>query len=172
MKISDITQRMERIFPSKRRYPLYIKSWAVTTFCIYLCVQLMNLFLWWHDWVSDSVLFNVLSWIGYAVLLPQISKLYGYLAEMLTEMENHQTESQYEIHLALKRVTFELTNNFCILFYIAFIQNDLDLLRYALSVLFVSQSIFSNFEEVIIPHLLRGSKLKEHQMESFSQVKI
>jgi anoctamin-10 len=44
--------------------------------------------------------------------------------------ENHRTQSQFDRHRVLKLVVFEFVNNFMALFYIAFVYQDIEMLRY------------------------------------------
>ena len=62
-----------------------------------------------------------------------------YRALILFFTENHRTQSQFDRHRVTKLVLFEFVNNFMSLFYIAFIIQDMEMLRYVcFSVLFLT----------------------------------
>ena len=57
------------------------------------------------------------------------SNHYRELAKNLTNWENHRTERQYQQNLLIKLLVFEFINNFLVLYFLAFIYNDINMLR-------------------------------------------
>ena len=57
------------------------------------------------------------------------SNYYRELAKNLTNWENHRTERQYQQNLLIKLLVFEFINNFLVLYFLAFIYNDINMLR-------------------------------------------
>lgn len=67
-------------------------------------------------------------------------------------LENHRTQSQFDRHRVTKLVLFEFVNNFMSLFYIAFIIQDMELLRYVsvyVNALFYNSFCIHSFGAII-----------------------
>lgn len=167
LKINEITRKLEYSFSFQERFRYYMFSWVATFLCLSGCYYFMLLFLQMYDWIltnyPNSILICYFPLLMYAIFVPFINSFYGHYAKLMTSWENHKTERDYEIHLASKRVTFDLCNHFCSLFYIAFVRSDFTLLRYQLGILLITQSIVSNFQEVILPQYFSEKKLKQTQ---------
>jgi anoctamin-10 len=75
------------------------------------------------------------------------------VARMLSDFENHRTDEEYENSLIGKQALLQFLNNFMSLFYIAFVRQDLDLLRERLTFLLVWRALLNNVQEVALPML-------------------
>ena len=58
-----------------------------------------------------------------ALQIRVMNMVYGKIAEVMTNWENHETETQYSDNLALKLFLFKFINSYISLFYIAFIKS-------------------------------------------------
>ncbi|XP_077431330.1 anoctamin-10 isoform X4 [Vanacampus margaritifer] len=96
----------------------------------------------------------------YAVVIEVMNLIYRYAAEFLTEWENHRLESSYQNHLVLKVLVFNFLNCFASLFYIAFIMQDLVLLRQNLATLLITSQIINQFMEAFLPYWLQRGRNK------------
>lgn len=74
--------------------------------------------------------------------------------------ENHRTQSQYDRHRVTKLVLFEFVNNFLSLFYIAYVIQDLEMLKNQLAVMLIIQQSINHFQEALLPLGLRLSMQK------------
>lgn len=70
--------------------------------------------------------------------------------------ENHRTQSQFERHRVTKLVIFEFINNFMSLFYIAFIVQDLDMLKTQLATMLIILQALNNVQETLLPLFIRN----------------
>lgn len=81
-----------------------------------------------------------------------LNMLYRSIAEWLTEIENHRTESEHESAVVLKRFLFEAFDCYIPLFYLAFWELDADLLRAELVALFTTDSVRRVATETLLPY--------------------
>jgi len=87
-----------------------------------------------------------------------------YVAEYLTEIENHRTESEHENALILKHFCFKFVNYYWIFIYIAFVKNNVDTctpdcmteLRVQLLFVFASNIFTNNVIEFLTPIFIRS----------------
>ncbi|XP_043544656.1 anoctamin-10 isoform X2 [Chiloscyllium plagiosum] len=75
-------------------------------------------------------------------------------------LENHRLESSYQNHLVLKVLVFNFVNCFASLFYIAFILQDMKLLRQNLAALLITSQIINQFVESLFPYCLQKHRKK------------
>ena len=110
-------------------------------------------------------------------------QIFSRLAGRITDFENHRTDSEHENHLVSKTAVFRFINSFGSFFYIGFLKLPLegkclfdDLAKGANSVqpngdcmgelqlqlmsIFISQMVFQNFTEALLP------RIKRHLRES------
>lgn len=99
---------------------------------------------------TNNILMNVPGVI-YAILVLIMSHFYRKLAIKLNDWENHKSQESHENHLIFKFVVFEFFNNFVSLFYVAFVIQDIALLRKQLITLLIVFQILDNIQEVLIP---------------------
>merc|ERR550537_996203 len=93
--------------------------------------------------------------ILHVVIIQVLNKIYQVVAIKLTNWENHRTPTQHENALYVKRFFFEAFDCYIALFYLAFIENDIVLLRRELVSLYTVDSIRRLATETIIPHITR-----------------
>ena len=93
--------------------------------------------------------------IFHVVIIQVLNKIYQVVAINLTNWENHRSPTQHENALYVKRFFFEAFDCYIALFYLAFIENDIVLLRRELVSLYTVDSIRRLATETIIPHLTR-----------------
>uniref|UniRef100_H2YH05 Anoctamin n=1 Tax=Ciona savignyi TaxID=51511 RepID=H2YH05_CIOSA len=67
-------------------------------------------------------------------------------------LENHRLESDFQKNLITKILVFDFANNFLALFYIAFIYDDMPMLRQTLRNLFLVHMIVSQALESLLPY--------------------
>eukprot|EP01138_Halocafeteria_seosinensis_P002015 gb/GECG01002064.1/.p1 GENE.gb/GECG01002064.1/~~gb/GECG01002064.1/.p1 ORF type:complete len:752 (+),score=70.30 gb/GECG01002064.1/:1-2256(+) len=109
--------------------------------------------------------------LGYALGLPIIDAMNAAISRRLTTFENHRTQQDHEQSLNFKLIACQLCNNFLGLFYIAFVRQNLAVLRDRLVVLFLVRQLIQNFQEVLLPHILSSLhyeyvKKKDHVKQS------
>lgn len=126
------------------QYPLtytYLQMYCVSYPAVGLSVLAAAYFALYQFQIEAEVLhdFGANSWLLYipvivqSILIAIFSWAYEKLATFLTDQENHRTRSQYDRHRRVnKLMLFEIVNNFFSLFYIAFVLQDLNQLKYQL----------------------------------------
>ena len=106
---------------------LYYYSWEVWAFDEFGIDSYTGLWLFqfqhyeWNLAMIPGVLYTLAQLIT--------SNHYRELAKNLTNWENHRTERQYQQNLLIKLLVFEFINNFLVLYFLAFIYNDINMLR-------------------------------------------
>lgn len=93
--------------------------------------------------------------ILHVVIIQLLNKLYQVVAIKLTVWENHRSATDHENALYIKRFFFEAFDCYIALFYLAFIENDIVLLRRELVSLYTVDSIRRLATESIIPFVTR-----------------
>jgi anoctamin-10 len=84
----------------------------------------------------------------YALIIYGMNTAYRWLATVLTDLENHRVQSAYDNHMIVKLALFTLVNSFVSLFYIAFVQQDMQLLRTQLSSLLITTQVINQCQKV------------------------
>uniref|UniRef100_A0AAR5PLA5 Anoctamin n=2 Tax=Dendroctonus ponderosae TaxID=77166 RepID=A0AAR5PLA5_DENPD len=148
-----------KVCPQSPRFMTYVKMYAVSLpiviICMILAFYLMLISFWAEDYMKE--LFSpedylvMIPSIVYSILVTVISAYFKDFASFLTEWENHRTQSQFERHRVTKLVLFEFVNNFLSLFYIAFVIQDIDMLRSQLQTMLLISQAINNFQEVFMP---------------------
>ena len=87
-----------------------------------------------------------------------LNSLYRVVAEMLTTIENHETETSHSSSLILKRFLFEAFDCYVALFYLAFYERDVDRLRSELVTVFQIDTFRRLLLECVVPMLLLWQK--------------
>uniref|UniRef100_T1HEM8 Anoctamin n=1 Tax=Rhodnius prolixus TaxID=13249 RepID=T1HEM8_RHOPR len=157
-----------KLLPQAPRFKTHLKMYCVSLPVVVVCMFGAFLVMLFAFWVEDHLrqIPNIPLWviyipsIVYAVLIYIMNLFYRRFATFLTEWENHRTQSQFDRHRVTKMVLFEFVNNFMSLFYIAFVIQDMDLLRYQLATLLIVLQALNNVQEAILPLLLRHYYLK------------
>lgn len=93
--------------------------------------------------------------ILHVVIIQVLNKIYQVVAIKLTNWENHRSPTQHENALYVKRFFFEAFDCYIALFYLAFVENDIVLLRKELVSLYTVDSIRRLSTETLIPLITR-----------------
>ncbi|XP_061676602.1 anoctamin-10 isoform X3 [Syngnathoides biaculeatus] len=184
---NPVTGREEPLYPSaKRQLRIYLVSLPFVLLCLYLSLYVMMIYFEMEGWtlmLHDreptfwTTILLFIPGIIYAVVIEVMNLIYRYAAEFLTEWvvgicefgpytcsrveeENHRLESSYQNHLVLKVLVFNFLNCFASLFYIAFILQDLVLLRQNLATLLITSQIINQFIEAFLPYWLQRGRNK------------
>lgn len=168
--LNPVTGREEPIYPSSKRHlRIYLVSVPFVLLCLYLSFYVMMVYFDMEFWAisiyhenpnfETSVLLFVPS-IIYAVVIEIMNLLYRYAAEFLTDWENHRLESSFQNHLVLKVLVFNFVNCFASLFYIAFVMQDMVLLRQSLATLLITSQILNQVMEAFLPYWLQRRRNK------------
>ncbi|XP_034553258.1 anoctamin-10 isoform X2 [Notolabrus celidotus] len=168
---NPVTGREEPLYPNvKRQLRVYLVSLPFVLLCLYLSLYVMMIYFLMEGWalkIHDEeptfwteILLYIPS-IIYAVVIEIMNIIYRYAAEYLTEWENHRLESSYQNHLVLKVLVFNFFNCFASLFYIAFVMQDMVLLRQSLATLLITSQILNQFMEAFLPYWLQRRRNKK-----------
>jgi len=105
--------------------------------------------------------------------------VYGYVAKVLNDYENHRTDAQFEDALIAKTFVFQFINSFSALFYLAFVkpfipeldncyESCMDELSNQLFVILVGQLITGNLTEIGVPAVMQWmNKNSESSQEEY-----
>ncbi|XP_036399736.1 anoctamin-10 [Megalops cyprinoides] len=92
--------------------------------------------------------------LAHIVYVNFLGTVYSKVALALTEWENHREESSFQNHHTTKVLLFSFFNCFAVLFHIAFVKQDLPLLRKRLSSLLIVTQLVNQCTEVLVPFLV------------------
>ncbi|XP_052872253.1 anoctamin-10-like [Anopheles cruzii] len=142
--------------PHYPKWKTYAQMCCVSAPIIGLCMAFAGVVIWCQIGVEaylakkfgqDTYILYLPSVVN-AILIAGLTPACNRLATLLTDYENHRTQSQYERHRVNKLIVLEFINNFLGLFYIAFVLQKKGILKkqlyMQLSVL-VLQNVFENF---------------------------
>lgn len=157
-----------KLLPQAPRFKTHIKMYCVSLPLVIICMFGAFLVMLLSFWVEERLreIPNTPMWliytpsVVYAGLIYVMNMAYRRFANFLTEWENHRTQSQFDRHRVTKLVLFEFVNNFMSLFYIAFIIQDMELLRYQLATLLIVLQSINNIQEAFVPLVLRNFSSK------------
>ena len=93
--------------------------------------------------VAEDFFSQVLAYLPsvvYSILVLVMNMKYLHLAHYLSERENHRTQEQFERHVVIKLILFEFVNTFLALFYIAFVLQDVPMLKSQLFTMLIGKS--------------------------------
>ncbi|PNF39603.1 Anoctamin-10 [Cryptotermes secundus] len=165
MGIDVVTGRYQPQFPRwKTNARLYCASLPIVLLCMVGAFFVMLASFWAEEMIIHMKKLHGLEAGGLLVLMPSIlysavvfimNCYYRKLATFLTEWENHRTQSQFDRHRVTKLVLFEFVNNFMSLFYIAFYIQDMEMLKNQLTVMLIIFQAINNFQEAILPLLIK-----------------
>jgi hypothetical protein len=126
---SPITDEMEEIYyPTSKRVWIFIASASVSLLILSLVLGIVAGLIILKSEITDSLVVSGINFAGpvvsiiNAVQIIVFNVLYGKLAKIMTNMENHKTENQYQDSYILKVFAFQFVNAFNSLCYIAFIK--------------------------------------------------
>ncbi|KAL3318947.1 hypothetical protein Ciccas_002387 [Cichlidogyrus casuarinus] len=157
-----ITKRMVPHYPAyKRKLILLIISSPVTLICIIgvivMTYFLMELQQWTDKWIEDEYQNKRYTWMSYgpkilhAICIMIADAIYKAIAVRLTELENHRLEDTHRNFLIGKLILFQFVNSFYLLFFTAFVTQDMKLLKQQLSTILIVRQFTGNFKEVFLP---------------------
>jgi len=161
---NQVTGEEEPNYPTRKYYVKCSLSYFISGFCCFLAYQLMLFYYAWEKWTYDE--FGMDSYIAmapgilYTIVVIITSQLYRKLARNLTNWENHRTERQYQHNLLVKLVVFEFINNFLVLYFLAFIYNDIQMLRSTVITTMTVSQLFVELFEGYIPFLMYRKRTK------------
>lgn len=165
MMVDTITGRLLPQFPRRTTYMrMYCVSLPIVLLCLFLAFLVMlasfhaeeRLTQLAKDPESGVTSLTVMApSVIYSILVYIVNLYYRQLATYLTEWENHRTQSQFERHRVIKLVAFEFVNTFMALFYIAFVYQDMDMLRSQLATMLIILQLVNNVQEAVLPLLMR-----------------
>ncbi|XP_040020148.2 anoctamin-10 isoform X1 [Gasterosteus aculeatus] len=168
---NPVTGRQEPLYPNaKRQLRVYLVSLPFVLLCLYLSLYVMMIYFLMEGWALSVHDAEPTFWTGilcfipsvlYAVVIEIMNLIYRYAAEFLTEWENHRLESSYQNHLVLKVLVFNFFNCFASLFYIAFVMQDMVLLRQSLATLLITSQILNQLMEAFLPYWLQRRRNKK-----------
>uniref|UniRef100_A0A8C6SRD9 Anoctamin n=1 Tax=Neogobius melanostomus TaxID=47308 RepID=A0A8C6SRD9_9GOBI len=168
---NPVTGREEPLYPNaKRQLRVYCVSLPFVLLCLYGSLYVMMIYFQMEGWALSLHDEDPTFWTGvllfipsiiYAVVIEVLNLIYRYAAEFLTEWENHRLESSYQNHLILKVLVFNFFNCFASLFYIAFVMQDMVLLRQSLATLLITSQILNQFMEAFLPYWLQRRRNKK-----------
>uniref|UniRef100_A0A1B6EGA3 Anoctamin n=1 Tax=Clastoptera arizonana TaxID=38151 RepID=A0A1B6EGA3_9HEMI len=159
----------ERLQPQSPRWKTNVKMYCVSFPLVFLCMIGGFIVMLASFWIEDLLKsYPDLPWFIYYVpssvyagMIYVMNMFYRQLANFLTEWENHRTQSQFDRHRVTKLVPFEFVNNFMSLFYIAFIYQDMDMLKYQLATLLIILQFINNIQEAVLPVVIQYYKKKK-----------
>ncbi|KAL9707566.1 hypothetical protein quinque_011084 [Culex quinquefasciatus] len=153
-----ITGKLTPQFP---KWKTYVQMYFVTAPIIILCISIAAFVTIFQFYVEeqlaesfglDALVMYVPSIVN-AVYIALSTILYDRLATFLTDRENHRTQSQYERHRVNKLIVLEFVNNFLCLFYIAFVLQDMKMLKTQLMMQLIVLQFVQNVLENLYPYL-------------------
>jgi len=168
---NPITGREEVVYPfNKTLKKIIFVSLPITLICLLIAFILMLLsfeterlmmeYLTDQETgiVAEDFFSQVLAYLPsvvYSILVLVMNMKYLHLAHYLSEWENHRTQEQFERHVVIKLILFEFVNTFLALFYIAFVLQDVPMLKSQLFTMLIVMQIVNQIQETILPILLR-----------------
>ncbi|CAL8337851.1 anoctamin-10 isoform X1 [Gadus morhua] len=169
--LNPVTGREEPLYPNtKRLLRVYLVSVPFVVLCLYLSLYVMMVYFLMEGWAlslhdaEPTFWTTVLTFVPsviYAVVIEVMNLIYRYAAEFLTGWENHRLESSYQNHLVLKVLVFNFFNCFASLFYIAFVMQDMVMLRQSLATLLITSQILNQVMEAFLPYWLQRRRNKK-----------
>uniref|UniRef100_A0A3Q2ZGS7 Anoctamin n=1 Tax=Hippocampus comes TaxID=109280 RepID=A0A3Q2ZGS7_HIPCM len=174
--MNPVTGRMEPLFPEwQRDLRMALVSIPVVGLFLGMVVLGMLCFYWgenqvmwlhdgWDSMVSQTLLYapSVL----HIVYTNMLATVYKRVAQSLTEFENHREESAFQNHLTAKVLVFTFFNYFAVLFHIAFVKQDVPLLRKRLASLLIVTQLVNQVTEVVVPFLVDHFISAPHRTET------
>eukprot|EP00111_Clytia_hemisphaerica_P022672 TCONS_00066722-protein len=171
-RVSPITGLLEPYYPTWRRrlkmylvtYPVLVLSLLFAAIGMWFYFEFKEKLMAWNKGSSGGLLNKMLMKIPgvvYASIIFGLNNLYGKLAVIMNDWENHRIQSSYNNHLIVKLVLFYFVNSFLSLFYIAFYLQDMAMLKQHLATLLITQQIIQQVQESVFPYM----KFKRHNIK-------
>lgn len=163
IRISPITGKNEIHFPeSQRLLKICTVSIPVVLLFIFIAISVMSGYIYIQDIMTETygkesgikaTFMTMFPSITYSILIAILNNLYLRTATKLNDWENHKLESSYQNHLVVKLIGFYFVNNFYSLFHIAFVLQDMDLLKSHLAALVITQQLIGQVVEQLLPYV-------------------
>jgi len=165
---SFVTGEMVRYYPSSKRYKYTTQSYIVVFLLICLVVgavvgiYVMRYQLELRNFPQAQTLCSVVN----ALQIQLLNALYGFLANEMSERENHRTDTKFEDSMITKIFLFQFVNSYASFFYLAFVAQYtkpyecgghggcMEPLALNLAVIFGSRLVSGNAQELLIPYIL------------------
>lgn len=165
---SFITGELVRYYPTAKRTKYTSQSYIIVFLLICLVVgavvgiYVMRYQLELHNFPQAQVLCSVVN----ALQIQFLNALYGFLANELSERENHRTDTQFEDSMIAKIFLFQFVNSYASFFYLAFVAQYtrpyecgghggcMEPLALNLAIIFGSRLISGNAQELLVPYIL------------------
>ena len=142
-----------------------LASYCATALCCYASYLIMEYYYSWEKYAYAEYGINsytaMLPGIVYTVIVIITSQKYRQFARKLTNFENHRTESSFQKNLLVKLLVFEFINNFLVLYLLAFIYEDLEMLRSTVITTMTISQVFVEIFEGVVPFAFYKSRTKE-----------
>eukprot|EP00746_Dinoflagellata_sp_MGD_P135623 gnl/MRDRNA2_/MRDRNA2_69672_c0_seq1.p1 gnl/MRDRNA2_/MRDRNA2_69672_c0~~gnl/MRDRNA2_/MRDRNA2_69672_c0_seq1.p1 ORF type:complete len:727 (+),score=108.48 gnl/MRDRNA2_/MRDRNA2_69672_c0_seq1:100-2280(+) len=118
-RINPVTERVDKFYPwSQRVWKVFFSYTVITVTVLCLSFVVSMLFFLRHLTAGSGgrFLFQCIN----AIVVEILNDVFTTVARVLTDHENHRTESEYASHLLAKTVVFKFINSYISLYYIAF----------------------------------------------------
>jgi len=127
-RINPVTAQVEPFYPFEQRIWKYMFSGVVVIFSgvlliFFICLLLFVRHVRKAATPGGVVLFQMLL----AIAVECMNVVLSRIAKRLTDMENHRTRSDHEIHQLAKVMGFKFVNSYFSLYYIAFFKDSISL---------------------------------------------
>jgi anoctamin-10/anoctamin-7 len=154
-----------RYFSSKKRKALLWQSIMGVVTLVFLVVGVVvGIYLLRYAVsgdIGDSNAQTVAS-IANAVQIQVVNYIYSFIANALSERENHRTDTQFEDTMIAKIFWFQFVNSYASFFYLAFIAESvgdcpdegcMSVLTINLAIIFLVRLLSGNAMEILLPYL-------------------
>jgi len=125
----------------------------------------MQYYYSWERWTYDEYGMDsytaMIPGVIYTIIVVISSQKYRVLARKLTNFENHRTETMFQRHLLVKLLVFEFINNFLVIYLLAFIYQDIDMLRGTVVTTMTISQVFVEIFEGYVPFLMYKRRTKK-----------
>ncbi|XP_028392875.1 anoctamin-10-like [Dendronephthya gigantea] len=175
-RISPVTGKKEIHYPEHQRYlKICCVSVPIVLFCIFIAISVMSGYIRIQDSLNGryeketgfmATFMTTMPSVLYTIVILVLNNLYLRTATKLNDWENHKLESSYQNHLVVKLISFFFINNFYSLFHIAFVLQDMDLLRSHLAALMITSQLTGQVTEQLLPYVLYKTRSTKINTES------
>uniref|UniRef100_A0A7N6AKD6 Anoctamin n=1 Tax=Anabas testudineus TaxID=64144 RepID=A0A7N6AKD6_ANATE len=142
---NPVTGREEPLYPNtKRQLRVYLVSLPFVLLCLYLSFCVMMIYFLMEGWALSVHDEEPTFWTGILLFIPSI--IYAVVIEIMN---------------LIYRYAFNFFNCFASLFYIAFVMQDMVLLRQSLATLLITSQILNQFMEAFLPYWLQRRRNKK-----------
>jgi anoctamin-8 len=159
---NPVTGKREVVYPSWKRWCIYMITMPFTLFMIVLAYALVLLTVAAEDYIvghpiGPPALRGLLPYVPtvlHSIAIPAMNFVYCSLSLRTTRLENHRTAFTHRKVLCWKLVAFYFANSYFSLFYIAFAKRDVQDLREKLIAIMIVRQLISHVQEIAIPRIV------------------